>query len=337
MQGNVTSIHMGQTIKVAVAGLTHGHVGGLINAWKKVPGAELVAVADKTRLLGEVDGFEMKYVDWREMLDKEKVDALVVTSDNLESSEIASYALEKGIGCLIEKPMAANAKDADRMLDAWRKGGATLMINWPIAWSGWVQEFKRRLDEGEIGHPFFFRFRNGHGGPKEIGCGPEFVEWLYDEVKNGGGAIGDFCSYGAVVARYLFGMPETVYCVRGNYTKDYKISDDHAVCLLKYEKAAAELEGTWATAVSDTGPSAVVHGSTGTLASWGDKCELSVRGNRSEFLATKPEHTPATYFLECLQTGKVPEGILNPEIAADACRILDAGIASSKSGCAERP
>jgi len=328
---------MGQTIKVAVAGLTHGHVGGLIDAWKKVADAELVAVADKTRLLDGVEGFGKKYTDWREMLDNEQIDALVVTSDNLESSEIATEALGRGIGCLVEKPMAAKASDADKMLEAWKKGGATLMINWPVAWSGWIQDFKKRLDESEIGHPFFFRYRNGHGGPKEIGCGPEFVEWLYDEEKNGGGAIGDFCSYGAVVARYFFGMPETVYCVRGNYTKDYQISDDHALCLLKYPKASVELEGTWATAASDSGPSAVLHGATGTLAAWWDRCELSVRGNRSEFNPAKPEHTPATYFLECVQTGKTPEGILNPEIAADACRILDAAIKSSASGCAEKP
>jgi len=328
---------MAQQINVAVAGLTHGHVGGLIDSWKKVPDATLVAVADKTRLLDSIDGFKTKYKDWREMLDKEQIDALVVTSDNLESSEIAVEALSRGIGCMVEKPMAAQAKDADRMLEAWKKGGATLMINWPVAWSGWIEEFKKRVDEGEIGHPFFFRFRNGHGGPKEIGCGPEFVEWLYDEEKNGGGAIGDFCSYGAVVARHLFGMPENVYCVRGNYTKDYEVSDDHALCLLKYPKAAAELEGTWATAASDTGPMAVIHGSTGTLAAWWDHCELSAKGGRTEFQAAKPTHTPATYFLECMQAGKTPEGILNPEIAADACRILDAAIASSRSACAVKP
>ncbi len=300
-------------------------------------GGELAAVADATRLLDSVKGFKTKYRDWREMLEKEQLDGLVVTSDNLESSEIAVQALGKGIPCLVEKPMAANLADAERMLEAWRKSGKTLMINWPVAWSGWVEDFKTRADQGEIGQPFHFRFRNGHRGPREIGCGPEFVEWLYDEKRNGGGAIADFCSYGAVVSRYLLGLPESVFCVRGNYTKDYPVSDDFAVILLKYPKASGELEGTWATAAFDSGPHAVYHGSKGTLASWGERAEFAAGRERTEYKPQDvPGNGPANYFLHCVRTGERPKGILDPELAADAVRILDAAIRSSASGCAER-
>lgn len=331
---------MAEEIRVGVAGLTHGHVWGLIDAWKKVEGAKLVAVADKTPLLDNAKGdFERSYTDYREMLDNEQLDALVVTSDNVESAQITVYALEKGIPCLVEKAMAANAADADRMLDAMRKSGKTLMINWPIAWSPWVNDLKRRIDEGEIGHVFHLRYRNGHFGPKEIGCDEWFVGWLYDESKNGGGAIADFCSYGAVICRYYFGMPETVYAIRHNTTKDYDVSDDHAVALLKYPKLTAEIEGTWATNGFDSGPNPVVHGKDGTLAVAGKEIEKSVARKDRALEEPKPMEysNPAVYFLECVRTGKQPEGILNPEIAADACRILDAAIKSAKSGCAERP
>ena len=46
---------------------------------------------------------------------------------------------------------------------------------------------------------------------------------------------------------------------------------------------------------------------------------------------------PITYFLDCIKTGKTPEGIGDPEIAADACRILDAAIKSNETGKAEVP
>ncbi|HWD41916.1 MAG TPA: Gfo/Idh/MocA family oxidoreductase [Fimbriimonas sp.] len=330
---------MSAEIKVGVAGLTHGHVGGLINDWKKVGSARLAAVADSTRLLDGVEGFDRKYKDWQEMLETESLDALVITSDSLESSEIAVQALGKKIPCMVEKPMAANLADAERMLAAWKASGVALMINWPLAWSGWVDDFKKRIDEGQIGKPFHLRYRNGHSGPREIGCGPEFVAWLYDEKKNGGGAIGDFGSYGGAVAAYLFGLPEAVHCVRGNYTKDYEVSDDHSICLLQYPKASAILEGTWATAAFDSGPLAVVHGSEGTLAAWWDRSELTLRGNnREEFESTDvPGKGPAEYFLHCMQTGETPKGILNPEISADSCRILDAALRSTASGCGEKP
>ncbi|MEJ5170827.1 MAG: hypothetical protein WHU10_07560, partial [Fimbriimonadales bacterium] len=89
---------MSDSIRIGVAGLTHGHVGGLIASWQKVPDAQLVAVADNTPLM-EQHGpkFQRRYESWREMLDVEDLDALVVTSNNVESSEIAVEALGKGI------------------------------------------------------------------------------------------------------------------------------------------------------------------------------------------------------------------------------------------------
>lgn len=332
--GNVRAMAT-QEYRVGVAGLTHGHVWGLIESFRKAEGVKMVAVADATPLLDKAkDGFERSYTDWREMLEKEELDALVVTSDNVESSEIAVQALNQGIPCLVEKAMAANAADADRMLEAAKASGKTLMINWPLAWGPWLWELKKQIDADAIGPVFHLRYRNGHHGPKEIGCDEWFVGWLYDEAKNGGGAIADFGSYGAALARWILGMPETVYCVRGNYTKDYDVSDDHATILLKYPKGSAFLEGTWATKGWDQSANPVVHGKEGTLSV--QNGVLTKSGEEVE-IAEMPIKSPAEYFFACVREGKQPEGILNPEIAADACRILDAAIKSSASGCAEKP
>jgi predicted dehydrogenase len=50
-----------------------------------------------------------------------------------------------------------------------------------------------------------------------------------------------------------------------------------------------------------------------------------------------PVASSAQYFVDCIRSGNEPEGILNPYIAADACRILDAAVKSNKSGCSEKP
>jgi predicted dehydrogenase len=321
--------------RVGVAGLTHGHVWGLMDGWLKVEGARLIAVADETPLLDRAkDRFERSYTDWRNMLDTESLDALLVTSDKVQSSEIVVEALIRGIPCMVEKAMAANAIDADRMLSAMRRSGKSLMINWPGAWAPWLPELKRQLDAGRIGQAFHFRYRNGHRGPKEIGCDEWFYGWLYDEAKSGGGAITDFCSYGAVVSRWLFGMPESVICIRGNFTKDYPVTDDHAVILLKYPFGTAFLEGTWATVGSDGGPNPVVHGKTGTLYVRGNELFESETAIESPAI---PYKSSADYFMDCVRSGRSPEGILNPEISADACRIIDAAIRSARTGCAESP
>jgi len=326
--------------KIAVAGLTHGHVHGLVGSFEKFDGVELTAVADATPLLeGVKDRFKTSYTDWREMLASKEIDGLIVTSDSLESAEIAVAALEKGIPVLVEKPMAANVADADRMLAAAKASGKTLLINWPFMYNDWVWDLKHRIDAGQIGHVFHLRYRNGHHGPKEIGCDEYFVGWLYDEQKNGGGAIADFGSYGAALARYYFGMPETVFCIRHNATKDYDISDDHAILLLKYPKLTVSLEGTWATNGFDTSANPVVHGSTGTFGVQGNGLEHVVGWGTRETLEFAPRKfaDAAAYFFHLVETGETAEGPGDPTIAADAVRILAAAIESNRTGCAVAP
>lgn len=327
-------------MRIGFAGLTHGHVWGLIDHFAAVPEFEMAAVADPTPLM-DMGGknFATQYTDWREMLDKENLDIVVVTNDNLEAANVMVETLGRGIHTFKEKPMAASATDAQRILEAWDNSGATLMINWPFCWNPWTHDLRKRIDAGEIGPVFHLRYRNGHHGPKEIGCDEYFVGWLYDEAKNGGGAIADFCGYGAALSRWYFGMPDTVIAVRDNYTKDYDVPDDHALCILKYPKANVLLEGTWATFGFDLSANPVVHGKTGTLGVYGDE----VRHFRADadLVAAKPSYLPgpdpASYFFHCIQNQREPEGMLNPRIAADACRIIDAAKRSARSGCEERP
>lgn len=322
-------------MRIGFAGLTHGHVWGLIDRFSEVPEVELSAVADRTPLLDRAkDRFEETYEDWKTMLDKAKLDALVVTTDNLEGAQVVIEALGRGIPCFKEKPMAASAEDASKMLRAWEASGVTLMINWPFAWQGWPYELQRQMADPALGHVFHLRYRNGHHGPKEIGCDEYFVGWLYDEAKNGGGAIADFCGYGAVLSRWLLGMPESVYAVRDNRTKDYDVPDDHAICLLKYPKATALLEGTWATFGFDQSANPVVHAKNGTLGVYGN--EVKRFAANADPIATdppKPNHgNPAAYFLDCIAKNKEPEGMLSPKLSADACRIIDAAKTSNLSG-----
>jgi predicted dehydrogenase len=239
---------------------------------------------------------------------------------------------------MVEKAMAASAADADRMLAAMNSTGKTLMINWPLAWSPWLHDVKRLLDEGAIGPVFNVEYRNGHYGPREIGCDEWFVGWLHDERLNGGGAIADFCSYGAVLCRWLFGMPETVYCVKQNYTKDYSVPDDYASCSLRYPKMHAHIEGTWAHRGDDHASNPRFYGTEGNISVVRNTVFVAGIGKDDSHEAPPLQvANSAQYFVDCIRSGNEPAGILNPYIAADACRILDAATKSNKSGCSEKP
>ncbi|MBI5708484.1 MAG: Gfo/Idh/MocA family oxidoreductase [Armatimonadetes bacterium] len=327
-------------MRIGFAGLIHGHVWGLIDRFDEDPGWELAAVADPTPLLEKAkDRFSMSYTDWRAMLDAETLDGLVVCSDNRESAEIAIEALERGVPCFVEKAMAADGIDAQRMLKAQRKSGKTLLINWPIAWSSWPYELHRQLQDVSLGQVFHFRFRTGHHGPKEIGCDEYFVGWLYDEHRNGGGAMADFCCYGAALSRWYFGKPNSVFAVRGNYTKaPGEVPDDHAVVVLKYPTMNCIIEGTWATFGFDESANPVVHAKNGTLGVYGNQVRRYAAGMEMRTFegAAPPAKSPAPYFRECIQSGRVPEGLLDPEVAADAARIIELAVKSARTGCEEK-
>ena len=69
---------------------------------------------------------------------------------------------------------------------------------------------------GEIGEVWQVRYRAAHQGPKEMGASEYFCDWLYDPNRNGGGALMDYCCYGAVLSRVLLGRPHSVTAVTGN-------------------------------------------------------------------------------------------------------------------------
>jgi len=315
-------------IRLAVAGLTHGHVWGLLEQWAAQPEVELIAVADPTPLLENARArFQRAYADWQRMLDAESPDVVLACADNRTSAAIAIAAMQRGAHVMVEKPMAADLADAEQMLETARATNRMLMINWPTRWNPAIDALLERARSGEFGAVFEFRFRAGHAGPREIGCDPYFVEWLYDEQRNGAGALADFACYGAVMSAYLLGEPLQVVGTRGNLTKDYPISDDNAVLIARYPKAIAVIEATWSQIGADGAPNPIVYGTEATAGVIDGKLRIHRRGAEPTLETPPPlpegERNAPEYFLKCLRTGARPEGVLSPEIALIAQRMVE--------------
>lgn len=314
-------------MRVAVAGLTHGHVWGLIDVWAQQPEVELTAVADATPLLEHArNRFARAYTDWREMLERESPDVVIATADNRTSAQIAIEAMQRGAHVMVEKPMAADLTDATAMLQTARNTGRLLMINWPVRWYPAFYALVERARSGEFGQIYHLRFRAGHAGPREIGCDPYFVAWLYDAQLNGGGASIDFGCYGAMLSAYLLGMPEQVYSVRGVFTKEYPVPDDNAILLLRYPRATAVLEATWSQVGTDGSGNPIIYGTDATATVIEGKLRIHRKGEEVRWEEPPPlpegERNPAEYFLRCIREKCPPTGMVSPEIGHMAQQIL---------------
>jgi predicted dehydrogenase len=91
-------------------------------------------------------------------------------------------------------------------------------------------------------------FRDGHRGPKKIGVSSEFLNWLTDPVKNGGGAITDFGCYGVNLMTWLLKgeKPSSVTAVTQQLqsVNNPKVDDD-AMIILNYDNANALILASW--------------------------------------------------------------------------------------------
>ena len=141
--------------KVAVIGL--GNRGRFfVTALKeKKQEIELVAASDcsNERLLKTCDSYAIPaaYDDWREMLDKEELDAVVVSTPDFTHCEIVLEAFKHGNHVLVEKPMALTSTECRKMIEAADASNCFLMVGFVLRYNQFYLELKKAVDSGEIG------------------------------------------------------------------------------------------------------------------------------------------------------------------------------------------
>src|SRR6266851_7959087 len=103
--------------RVAIIGLDHDHVWGLLKDLAAEPDAELVGIADAhaelvNRAKSRAPANVKFYSDYIQMLDDAKPDAVIVTTENDLHLAILRECAKRHIHYSTEKPMATNAADA---------------------------------------------------------------------------------------------------------------------------------------------------------------------------------------------------------------------------------
>lgn len=130
--------------------------------------SEVVAVADMSAAaaakLAEDNGISAHYDDYHEMLDKEELDIVSVTTWQNVRAEITIAAAEAGVpGIFGEKPMSATLGEADDMIAACEKSGSKLAIGHQRRFSAQNTEARTLIQEGAIGEPKTMLRRDGLG------------------------------------------------------------------------------------------------------------------------------------------------------------------------------
>ncbi len=240
-------------LRIAVIGMVHGHVEGLL--WRgKSKEVEIVGVWEPNRAL--FDRLAAKYGldaslyfdDLGVMLDRTKPEAASVMTSIAGHVAAVEACAPRGVHVLVEKPLAFTNEDASRMAELSKRHGILVLTNYETSWYASVREAKRMVEAG-MSPVRKMVFRHGHKGPREIGCPEEFLAWLTDPKENGGGAIVDFGCYGAGLATWMMDgqRPLSVTASAANLKPDvYPNVDDDATMVLTYPTATAVIQASWA-------------------------------------------------------------------------------------------
>ena len=241
-----------KTLRLGIIGLVHDHVSWIFNRTKKdvsivgivETNAKAIARYQKRYKLHD-SLFFTSYEDLYNKANPEAVSAFNATKNHLE---VVAFFAPKKIPIMVEKPMATTYEDAMEMAALSKKHNVPILINFETSWYESTYEAKRLVSQNRIGTLNKLVFNTGHPGPKEIGCSPEFLEWLTDPVLNGGGALTDFGCYGANISTWLLDgqTPLTVSCITKQTKPNlYPKVDDDTTIVLEYEKQQVVIQASW--------------------------------------------------------------------------------------------
>jgi predicted dehydrogenase len=222
------------------------------------------------------------------------------------------------------------------------QAGIKVMVNYWNAWVAPTNELHHRVKDNQIGPVERIIVQYGHQGPKEIGVSKYFADWLYDPVKNGGGAIMDFGCYGAEWAVWLKGRPTGVSAVTQKLKVDqHNAVDDDATIVLHYPDATAIIQASWdwpynMGQVQVFGPKGSLLATARDLFSRPAGRQEANAALEGERVALDPParetSNPIAYFVDCIRNDKPVEDPLSMKVNVQVMEVLDAARESARTG-----
>jgi predicted dehydrogenase len=145
----------GKKLRIGIIGMGWYAAADHVPNFRATGRAEIVAAArrDPQRLalaLRELS-IPQGFTDWREMLEKTKLDAVVVSTPHNYHVEPTLAALERGLHVLLEKPLATSIPDARTILRAAEQSDRVVMMGVNRRGDPSWQSAQRALASGQIG------------------------------------------------------------------------------------------------------------------------------------------------------------------------------------------
>lgn len=307
-------------IGVAVAGL--GFVGGgaHVSAFKKIPGAKLVAVIDvqeeKARKVSTKHNVNY-YLDFKEAMKNPEIDAVVVAVPTPFHYELVSEAIASGKHVLSEMPLTPTIVESEKLGEKAKKAGVILMPDLNFRFTPNYVKAKELIKQGTIGKPLAVTFRE-FVPAKDLAAQWPFNSWAWNIEKSGGYPDFTLSVWSIDLVQWLLESDiEDVQWI-SNYSPLVGIDNFigyNTIGLIRFSSGAVGVLHYGATVALGGGTSRleVLGSNTKSLkANWNNSLTLIEEDTKQEWMfrekGTKVwgHYQIDSYFVECIIQGKKP-------------------------------
>lgn len=347
---------MAEPWRIAGINFSHMHMGDLLRNVLEHPDAEIVGICDEQpetmqtaiEHLG-IDSSRV-FTSYQECMTATQPDLVILCPPTGEHALWTERIAPFGAHLFIEKPFAASLEDADRMIEAVRKTGKRMLINWPARWDPSHYTTWRLIADGVIGEVFEVHHYGGNRGPLYHGADKVEFEpsaedkqqsWWY-KLESGGGSLRDYLGYGVTLGTWFNGGQKPIEVTSVTTATPGLEVDEHSVTIARYDNGLSKFETRWGTFtdpwVHQPQPKCgfVVRGTGGTISSYDYEPTVRVQTkDRPEGFDQPVDELPAgesngiEYAITRIRDELPIEGPLSPEIARIGQQIIETAIRSA--------
>jgi nucleoside-diphosphate-sugar epimerase/predicted dehydrogenase len=203
----------------------------------KQPAAQIVGIADKDLTRARSLASKLKtvhvYQDAEMMIKEQKPDIVHVLTPPQYHASLSIMAMNHGCHVLVEKPMALNMADAEKMINVAKQNGVRLCVNHNIIYDKTVQKAIKLVSLGAIGElvtvEAYFLY-DARRNPAILEDGSEFWHWLY---RLNGGPLEDLMPHMAALLFEFLPVVEEIQSIGLNRGKLPKSWQDEIRVLVK--------------------------------------------------------------------------------------------------------
>lgn len=207
------------------------------DAINSIENALLFGVADnafdRAEAFGEKYGIKA-YKDFGEMLLDPEIDAVCICTPSGFHAENALKALKAGKNVVLEKPMALNTEDADKIIAACNETGKKLTVICQLRFSDDILKVKQLIKDNAFGKIVMCNLSMKYWRDEEYYSSSP---WKGTKKFDGGGALMNQGIHGIDLLLYVMGECEVLSAKTDTLYHDIEV-EDIAVALLKFKNGA---------------------------------------------------------------------------------------------------